>query len=46
MKKEQRDCSKNFDFIMHQLKKPKIKKLNNVDLLRDFLFYDENSNWF
>ena len=41
MKKQEKYSLKNLHFIMYQLKKKlSIKKLNNVDLLRELPIYD------
>ena len=50
MKKKQKDCSENFHFIIHSLKKKKKKKkkkcilnIEKTDLLHELLFHDELS---
>ena len=43
MKKKQKDCFKNFHFIIHSLQKPCIKHLKNIDLLNELPFHNELS---
>ena len=40
MKKKQKDCLKNFDFVIFQLKDNVLNIYKNINLLHELPFYD------